>query len=59
MTREHKNWEQLLPQIITVFECNVNKHHNYYGKTLLFVCLFVKGIFSSNSECAVCIRFQP
>ena len=39
MTREHKNWEQLLPKIITVFECNVNKHHNYYGKTLLFVCL--------------------
>lgn len=42
MTGECKNWEQLLPKIITVFECNVNKHHNYYGKTLLFAGLFLK-----------------
>ena len=43
MTGECKNWEQLLPKIIiTVFECNVNKHHNYYRKTLLFAGLFLK-----------------
>ena len=43
MTGECKNWKQLLPKTITVFECNVNKHHNYYnGKTLLFAGLFSK-----------------
>ena len=33
MTGECKNWEQLLPKIITVFEYNVNKHNNHFGKT--------------------------